>query len=225
MRTIRSIPRATKGDCGIWFFKHQRFVLSLVPVTQLQPFLLGHNRIPCRYVVTLMLNGDMRKHPLPPPHAATGSIISVTHGPICKTRGQQPFVSAWFVYIPVPFPLFGLPPIRLLTDSGCSMLGRSRERGSWWPRLNLTAQQIPVSTYLTITVITSEQICMRLLYRSSRATCTTTVYSKECTYIIKHKGNLSLLFSFWHFSNGYVCSALLAQTAEFKENLREFAEY
>lgn len=105
MRTIRSIPRATKGDRGIWFFKHQRFVLSLVPVKQLQPFLLGHNRIPRRYVVTLMLNCDTRKHPLPPPHAATRSIISVTHGPICKTRGQQPFVSAWFVYIPVPFPL------------------------------------------------------------------------------------------------------------------------
>lgn len=65
-------------------------------------------------------------------HAATGSIISETRGPICKTRGQQPFVSAWFVHIPFPLPpaLFGLPPIRLLTDSRCSMLGRSTERGS-----------------------------------------------------------------------------------------------
>lgn len=212
MRTIRSIPRATKGDWGIWFFKHQRFVLSLVPATQLQPFLLGHNRIPCRYVVTLMLNGDMRKHPLPPPHPATRSIISVTHGPICKTRGQQPFVSAWFVYIPVPFPLFGLPPIRLLTDSGCSMLGRSRERGSWWPRLNLTAQQIPVSTYSTITVITSEQICMRLLYRSSRATCKTMCIQRNVPTSLNTK-EISL-FSF-HF--GILVTATFALPSLYKQ--------
>lgn len=59
---------------------------------------------------------------------------------------------------PLPPALFGLLPIRLLTDSGCSMLRRSGERGSWWARLNLTAQQIPTSTYLTISAKTSQAI-------------------------------------------------------------------
>lgn len=92
--------------------------------------------------------------------AATGSISGATHSPIRKTWGHLPFVSAWFVCIPFPFPLalFGLLPIRLLTDSGCSMLWRSGERGSWWARLNLTAQQIPTSTYLTISAKASQKI-------------------------------------------------------------------
>lgn len=169
-----------------------------------------------------MLNCDMRKHLLPPPRAATGSIISLTHGPICKTwASNRLFLHGLCISLSPSPALFGLPPIRLLTDSGCSMLGRSRERGSWWPRMNLTAQQIPASTYLTITVKTSQQICVRLLYRFFTCNMQSHAYSKECTSF--NTQEISIFSFFWNFSNGYVCFALFAQT--FKENLRDFVEY
>lgn len=106
-----------------------------------------------------MLNCDIRKRPRQPyqlqqdPLSAQLTVQSVKHGAIShlSLHGLCVFLS------PSPCTVW-FASIRLLTDSGCSMLRRSGERGSWWARLNLTAQQIPTSTYLTISAKASQKI-------------------------------------------------------------------
>lgn len=59
-----------------------------------------------------------------------------------------------------PFPsVFGLPPIRVLTDSGCSMLWRCRECGSWCPGLCQRSRCLFL-IFLTITKNASQRICI-----------------------------------------------------------------
>lgn len=111
---IRFIPRATRGDQASDFLNHKRFVSHFLPLgCWISPSSFDPAAaLPAKRQLNPM---SLRCHPnaelwhketsSPAISAATGSIIGATHSPIRKTRGHLPFVSAWFVCIPFPFPL------------------------------------------------------------------------------------------------------------------------